>query len=433
DGEFAKIGVGKYCCVPGTGILTVDSWNNIGKYVGLKDTFVVFDEQRLVGSGGWVKAFLKIARANHWILLSATPGDSWIDYIPVFVANGFYKNRTEFKRDHVIYASWSKFPKIIGYNNERKLAFLRKKILVEMPYLRNTQRHLITVPVSHDNELYLKVVKHRWDPFKNEPVTNLASLFSLSRRIVNGDLSRLSALLELMENHKKIVLFYNFDYELVILRSLANLERSGSEWQTQKPADITLSSLRRSQKKSQLFVSAAKPTCPTPKNVLERTTYTTPIMEPGSIFQPVERKTQTNSNQPLRTSSPQNSSSGQNDTPSLEEKFSLNGNHKSTFQIAEWNGHKHEPIPKTDRWVYLVQYTAGAEGWNCTDTDTVVFYSLNYSYKLWEQCQGRTDRLNTPFTDLYYYAFVSDTSIDRAIMEALESKRDFNEQVFIHH
>jgi hypothetical protein len=324
DGEFAKFGVGKYEGATLAGLLKVDSWNNISKYVGLKDYFIIFDEQRLVGSGGWVKAFLKMTKHNRWILLSATPGDCWLDYIPVFVANGFYKNRTEFKRDHVIYAPYTKFPKVTGYKNERKLAYLRSKLLVEMPYMRTTIREVYKVPVSHDKDLLNMVVK-RWHPYEERPLRDAGEMFMMMRRVVNGDTSRLSALLELMENHKKIVLFYNFDYELVLLRSLANLEGVG---------------------------------------------------------------------------------------------------------YAEWNGHKHESIPKTDRWIYIVQYSAGAEGWNCTDTDTIVFYSLNYSYKLWEQAQGRIDRLNTLFQVLKYYVLVSDTSIDMAILEALESKRDFNEQAF---
>jgi len=324
DGEFAKFGVGKYEGATLAGLLKVDSWNNISKHVGLKDYFIIFDEQRLVGSGGWVKAFLKMTKHNRWILLSATPGDCWLDYIPVFVANGFYKNRTEFKRDHVIYAPYTKFPKVTGYKNERKLAHLRSKLLVEMPYMRTTIREVYKVPVSHDKDLLNMVVK-RWHPYEERPLRDAGEMFMMMRRVVNGDTSRLSALLELMESHKKIVLFYNFDYELVLLRSLANLEGIG---------------------------------------------------------------------------------------------------------YAEWNGHKHENIPKTDRWIYIVQYSAGAEGWNCTDTDTVVFYSLNYSYKLWEQAQGRIDRLNTLFQVLKYYVLVSDTSIDMAILEALESKRDFNEQAF---
>ena len=104
---------------------------------------------------------------------------------------------------------------------------------------------------------------------------------------------------------------------------------------------------------------------------------------------------------------------------------------RNNYNIAEWNGHNHEDIPKTSTWVYIVQYTAGAEGWNCIETDTIIFYSQNYSYKVITQSAGRIDRLNTPFTDLNYYHLYSMSPIDLAIKKAFDCKKDFNEKRFI--
>ncbi|HEY7162909.1 MAG TPA: hypothetical protein VH815_16730, partial [Acidobacteriota bacterium] len=301
------------------GILTVDSWNNIDKYRDIKDAFFIFDEQRLVGSGTWVKAFLRIARNNDWILLSATPGDTWMDYIPVFIANGFYKNRTQFKIEHVVYAPYTKFPKVQKYVNVGKLVKNRNAILVHMRYPKETVRHSMTKIVDHNEKLVQSVLKNRWHIYQNRPIRDVTELFGVLRRVINSDPSRVRTISELLEKHKKLVIFYNFNYELESLRQLAD-----------------------------------------------------------------------------------------------------------QVDIAEWNGWRHEPIPESDRWLYLVQYVAGSESWNCTETDTIVFYSLTYSYKNWEQAHGRIDRLNTPFTDLYYYTLRSKSRVDDAIWKSLKAKQNFN-------
>lgn len=306
--------------------VVVDSWNNIGKYADVKNAFFIFDEQRVVGSGKWVKSFLKIAKSNEWILLSATPGDTWTDYIPLFIANGFYKNRTEFTREHVIFSNYAKFPKVEGYLGVGHLAKLRNSILIDMDFKRPTEAHHEEVYVSYHVPLYRDILRSRWDPWEGKPIENAAGLCYCLRKCVNTDMSRQLMTLELQEKHPKCIIFYSFDYELEILRDLAWLE--GTE-------------------------------------------------------------------------------------------------------VAEWNGHKHEPIPKNSRWVYLVNYSAGAEGWNCIETDTVIFYSQNYSYKVMEQASGRIDRLNTPFHDLYYYHLKSRSGIDLAISRALRDKKTFNESRFV--
>lgn len=318
-GEFARHAIGTTPDSTVAGVLTVDSWNNIGKYVRVTGAFFIFDEQRLVGSGGWVKSFLKLASNNSWILLSATPGDTWLEYVPVFIANGFYKNRTEFKAQHVIYRSFSKFPIVDRYVNTGKLERLRRSILVHMPYERHTKRHHVKIPVEHSRDLIKTVIKSRWNPYSEQPLKGSAEFYSVMRKVVNRDPSRLEALKMVLEKHKKVIVFYNFDYELDILRGLEDV------------------------------------------------------------------------------------------------------------QMAEWNGHKHQDPPDSERWVYLVQYTAGAEAWECVSTNVIFFYSQTYSYKIMEQAQGRIDRMNTPFVDLYYYIPMSTAMIDHAIRRAWEEKRDFNE------
>lgn len=322
--EGSNFGLGRSDSIYGTK-LTVDSWNNILAYKDVKNAFFIFDEQRLVGRGAWVKAFLEIAKHNRWILLSATPGDNWMDYVPVFIANGFFKNRSEFLQNHVVFSPYAKFPKVERYTGTATLENYRRKVLVEMPYLRHTQRHVQNYVVGYDSELFERAWKDRWNVYEDEPIKDVAELFRVARKIVNSDPSRLGAVLKLLEKHPKLIIFYNFNYELEMLRTI----------------------------KGTLGV-----------------------------------------------------------------------------EVAEWNGHKHEPVPTSDSWLYLVQYTSGSEGWNCITTDAMVYYSLNYSYKINEQGKGRIERLNTPYTDLYYYILRSSAPIDKAIAKSLATKENFNEKKF---
>ena len=310
--------------------IVVDSWNNIEKYKDVKDAFFIFDEQRVVGYGAWSKAFIKIAKSNKWILLSATPGDTWMDYIPVFIANGFYKNKTEFIHEHVVYNFRYDFPKVDRFINTGRLIRLRNNILVNMDFHRETVSHHYDIYVDYDQISYKELFKNRWNPSKDAPIENASELCYELRKIVNSHESRLKAVTDILEEKRRIIIFYNFDYELELL-----------------------------------------------KNYLDND-YTTDI-----------------------------------------------------FKIAEWNGHKHQPIPDSENWVYLVQYTAGAEGWNCIKTDTIVFFSPNYSYKIMVQSSGRIDRLNTPYTDLYFYHLKTRSGIDVAISKAIKEKKKFNESKFI--
>lgn len=315
------LGTDPECSVGGVKV-TIDSWNNIGKYILVKDCFFLFDEQRVVGYGTWVKNFLKITKNNRWILLSATPGDTWMDYVPVFIANGFYKNKTEFCRRHVIYNRFTKYPQVSRFVEEKHLNRLRASILVTMDFQRETIAHHERIVVGFDRDIYDRVMKTRWNIYKDQPIAESSELCQTLRRIVGSDPGRMEKIREVMQAHPKVIIFYNYDYELEILRTL--------------------------------------------------------------------------------------------DAP-----------------IAEWNGHRHEPLPKGERWAYLVQYAAGAEGWNCITTDTIIFYSQSYSYKAMVQAAGRIDRLNTPYTNLYYYHLVSMSKIDMAIARALRNKRNFNENAFL--
>lgn len=312
------------CCIDIS--VVIDSWNNIQKYTRVNNAFFIFDEQRAVGKGAWAKSFITIARYNKWIMLSATPGDTWMDYAPVFIANGYFKNRTEFIKRHVVYSRFAKYPKVDRYLDNGYLLKLRNKILVNMDFSRQTIPHYIDIFTGYDRDLYKTTISTRWNPYSNEPIQQMSELCYVLRRIVNSDESRIKAVIDILKEHPKAIIFYNFDYELETLRGAMDIYT------------------------------------PTP--------------------------------------------------------------------YAEWNGHHHMPIPKGDRWVYLVQYTAGAEGWNCIETDTLIFYSQSYSYKLTKQAAGRIDRLNTPYIDLYYYPLRSTSSIDISIHKALKGKKNFNESSF---
>lgn len=299
--------------------IKIDSWNNIKKYIDLKNYFIIFDEQKVVGYGAWVKTFIKMSKNNKWILLTATPGDSWMDYIPVFIANGFYRNKSDFLKMHAIYNRYSKWPKIDRFVGTKILESYRNKILIDMPFSKKTIRHNEIVTVTYNKDLYNIIVKNRWNPYEEFPIKSSSEYYMLMRKVVNSDPSRIQAVINIQKKHKKIIVFYSFDYELELLKS-------------------------------------------------------------------------------------------------------ING-----INISEWNGHKHDPIPESDEWIYLVNYMSGAEGWECISTNTIVFYSLQYSYRIFVQSSGRIDRLNTPYTDLYYYHIKSRSYIDIAISKALSMKKDFNE------
>lgn len=305
----------------------IDSWNNISKYVDISGAFFIFDEDRVTGYGAWVKSFLKITRRNQWIILSATPGDTWMDYMPVFIANGFYKNKTDFCNQHIIWSRFAKFPKIDKYMNTRRLERLRDSILIDMDFNRNTVQHHEDVWCNYSHLEYRAFIKERFNIWTNEPVKNAAELCYGMRRIVNEDTDRQVKLMEIFEDHPKLIIFYNYDYEREILLNL---------------------------------------------------------------FENVDG-----------------------------------------CKIGEWNGHAHNEVPNGPEWVYLVQYNAGAEGWNCITTDTIVFFSQTYSYKQLQQACGRIDRLNTRFVDLYYFHLKSRSGIDAAISRALSNKKKFNEGAYM--
>lgn len=303
----------------------IDSWNNIKKYISVENAFFIFDEQKVVGNGTWVKSFLKIAKKNKWILLSATPGDTWMDYVPVFIANGYYRNRTDFISQHAIYSRFTNYPKIERYVNEGRLIKYKKELLIEMTDRRTTISNNFNIFADYDKERYDFVTKNRWNIYKDEPIINAAEYCLVLRRIVNSSEDRQQKVLDILKEHPKAIIFYSHNYELDILRKL---------------------------------------------------------MEDNNYI------------------------------------------------YAEWNGHKHQPVPIGDAWVYLVEYAAGCEGWNCITTDTTIFYSLNYSYKVMQQASGRINRLNTPYTNLYYFKLLSKSKIDTSINATLLRKKKFNQRGF---
>ena len=303
----------------------VDSWNNIKKYVDYKDTFFIFDEQRVVGYGAWTKAFLKITKNNPWILLSATPGDCWLDYLPVFIANGYYRNKSDFVRLHVIYSRYTKYPSVDRYVNTGRLQRIRQEVLVTMKDERETIQHNHDIIVDYDFTTYKWVEKNRQNPEDGKPCKNASAYCYLLRKIVNSDHSRISNVMDILNDNERVIIFYNFDYELYMLRDMA--------------------------------------------------------VELGT-------------------------------------------------EVAEWNGHKHDPCPKSLRWIYLVQYAAGAEGWNCISSNCMIFFSQTYSYRVLEQAKGRIDRMNTPYKDLHYYHLISNSKIDTSIRSALKRKKNFNVSSF---
>ena len=327
--------------------IVVDSWNNITKYVGVRDAFFIFDEQRAIGTGVWAKAFKHIAKRNHWILLSATPGDNWLDYMQVFIANGFYKNKREYLGRHAVFQPYAKYPKIIRWLETERLESLRRRITVAMEMAKKTTPVWNDILVGYDEERYKTIMQKRWDPWNNEPIQNASEACYLLRKaaakhdipvqVNHKNLIADERSLEIFwleqKKHKRVVIFYNYDYELEALKTTLMLMRT--------------------------VVGGVK-----------------------------------------------------------------------SYEIAQWNGHHHEPIPNCERWFYLVQYTAGCEGWNCVETDTIIFYSQSYSYKQMHQAAGRIDRMNTPFEQLNYYVMKSKAPIDIAVERALKGKKKFNEKLF---
>ena len=305
--------------------LHVDSWNNIIKYINVKDAFFIFDEQRAISLGTWGKSLIKISKKNDWILLSATPGDTWIDYMPVFIANGFYKNKTDFIINHVIYSPYTKFPKIDRFVGVKQLEANKDVITIYMDSERKIERQHEYIKCEFNKDKYKMAWMQRWNMYDDEPIQEIGKLMYILRRVTNEDKSRQEATKNKIIQNKRIIIFYNFTYELEILREICE---------------------------------------------------------------------------------------------------SLN------VPYSEWNGQKHQKIVDGERWVYLVQYSSGCEGWNCIETNVILFYSLTHSYKMLEQARGRIDRINTPYKILKYYYMISNSQIDRMIKNSIDNKKEFNERKF---
>ena len=315
DKDYFACGISNFIHSP-----IIDSWNNIEKYVSINDAFFIFDEQKAIGNGKWGKTFIKIAKKNKWIILTATPGDNWLDYMNFFIANGAYKNKTDFYNQHVVLSPFCNFPKVEKYINTDRLIFAKDKLLVYMYMNKPAEREIKKIKVDYDMQLYFNTTKFRKNA-EGEPIKNASEYWYRLREIVNSHVSRIETIKQILTEHPKVIIFYNFNYEL----------------------DLLLDAFKDSE-----------------------------------------------------------------------------------YTVAQYNGFIHEELPQTDKWVYLVQYMAGAEGWNCVETNTIIFYSQSYSYKQTEQAMGRIDRLNTPFTKLYYYFLVSSARVDVLIRRCLENKKDFN-------
>lgn len=306
--------------------LTVDSWNNIKEYVDISNAFFIFDEQRAVGYGTWSLSMIKIAwNSNKWVMLTGTPGDRWIDYMTLFIANGWYKNKTDFINQHVEYDRFAKYPRVKAYHNQAKLQNYRKSILVGMHMVRKTERERIDIVAGYNKEKYMWAKNLKRNPDTGKPFKGAGEYTQFARKLVSTSKGRVEQLERLLAFIERPIVFYNYDYE----------------------RDILLQSIT-----------------------------------------------------------------------------------KLGLTYAEWSGHKHQSVPTGEHWVYIVQYTAGAEGWNCTTTDSMIFYSPNYSYKMMEQAEGRIDRLNTSYTHLKYYFLQSESPIDHSVFNAIKKKKKFNESAW---